>query len=147
MIRIGNIRDIDFNNSDKVYAIVRKMSYNDPNIKQLTALAPSTELYIKCRILMKKNEWNKDIFESMYVPTFISELKRNKEGGLDALRILYRADKEGYNTEVVCFCVDEDMCHRSIIAGILQGYGITVKLRQNKDYTKYFEMFKNLEVG
>jgi len=72
-----------------------------------------------------------------------SELKTGPEKGYNYLNQLYLADKAGKKINLVCFCPTEDMCHRIIIAGLLQGSGCDVQLKSNIDYQKYYELYKN----
>ena len=44
----------------------------------------------------------------------------------DKLTELIRIDRQGKRICLACFCPDETLCHRSIVAGILQYAGIPV---------------------
>lgn len=46
---------------------------------------------------------------------------------------------------LACFCGDETLCHRSIVAGLLQGAGADVRLASGADYSRYFEAFRAME--
>ena len=69
-----------------------------------------------------------------------------KEFGKEAMakiEELERLDKEGKNIALVCFCPDEERCHRKIVAGILQGRGVAkVQTDGNKDFSVYNDMLK-----
>lgn len=144
MIEIKNFRDLRGNESkyDEIWAIVRSMKSSSNKIKQVTSLSPSLDLFFKYRSLAKNNNWNKKTFQEIYVPQFISELKTGPEKGYELLNQLYFADKAGKKICLICFCGDEELCHRSIIAGLLQGVGCDVKTEKNTNYSKYFEMYK-----
>ncbi|WP_155957648.1 hypothetical protein [Eubacterium sp. 14-2] len=49
---------------------------------------------------------------------------------------LVELDKQGKRICLVCFCLDETLCHRSIIAGILQCTGIQIQ-GVKRNYSKY----------
>ena len=134
MITISNIRLVDKNDYDEVWAIVRKNKDND--FKQVVELAPSKELF--SWYYQHRDEWNKELFIEEYYPRFIEEFTQEGKNKLKELRQL---DKENKNICLVCFCFDETMCHRSIIAGILQGMGCNVKTDTGNDYSLYYKDF------
>ena len=92
MITIKALRDVKYDDYDEVWAIVRKMKYQNPRIKQVIALAPSIDLYIKYRMRLAAGMWNEEEFQKMYVPQFLSELKGSREG-MSALTELYNTDR------------------------------------------------------
>lgn len=141
MILVRNIRDIEIGSCDEIWAIVRSMKSQSKGIKQVVDLSPSWELFKTYRGMSEKGDWNQEAFQSIFVPQFLKEIKSNKKA-VELLNYLYKADKENKIIGLVCFCNDETMCHRSIIAGLLQGVGCNVKV--SKDYTEYYEMFKSL---
>ena len=61
----------------------------------------------------------------------------------DALNQLYVMSKT-QNILLVCFCENEDLCHRSIIAGLLSGAGAEVQTSSGHNYDKYWDMYHNL---
>ena len=141
MIRITNIKNAD-KTFDENWAIVRSMKSKSEWIKQVTALSPSTNLFFKYRNLASADNWNEESFNSIYVPQFISELRAN-DAAREAFDYLFNQDKLGKNICLVCFCPNEQLCHRSIIAGILQGSGANVITDTDNDYSKYFNMYFN----
>ena len=50
--------------------------------------------------------------------------------------------REGSRRKIVlgCYCEEEPLCHRSIIAGILLGMG--AEIDTSTEYRKYYEMFR-----
>lgn len=144
MIYVKNIRNAKYNEHDEVWAIVRSLKSKSPQLKQVTALSPTTNLFFKYRNLVNSGKWNKQAFQDIYVPQFLEELKENKDISYPYLNKLYQLDKEGKNICLVCFCTDETMCHRSIIAGLLQGVGVNVVTETGNDYTKYYTMFEKI---
>lgn len=140
MIRITNIRNTQ-GDYDEVWAIVRSLKSKSDALKQVTELSPSTDLFFRYRNLVKDGQWNKDSFDKIYVPQFISEI-RSSSIAVDTLGYLYQQDKMGKNICLVCFCTEEELCHRSIIAGLLQGVGANVVTDTGNDYSHYFDIFK-----
>ena len=103
----------------------------------MSELAPSWDLFMESRSMMEKGEWNKDTFQTFYVPRFLQREPLGKE----SLNFIQRLSKS-QNIALVCFCTNEETCHRSIIAGLLQGMGVNVTLISGKDYSKYYQTYK-----
>ena len=141
MIFIGRFNEVHRNEYDRTYAIVRNMKNPSDWIEQLQVLSPSKELFFRYLDLKKAGKWNADAFKNIYVPQFIAEMK--SLAAREALKKLCEDDKAGKNVALVCFCPDETLCHRSIIAGMLQGVGADVRLASNMDYSHYYAMYKN----
>lgn len=139
MIIITNIR-----NANKIYdenwAIVRSLKSQSSLLKQVTDLSPSLQLFFKYRNLAANNNWNQKTFNEIYVPQFISELKAN-DNARKTFEYLYNQDKKGKTISLVCFCTNESLCHRSIIAGILSGGGCNVQTDTGTDYRRYYNMY------
>lgn len=140
MIAIKNIRDVNYAGYDEVWAIVRKMQRPNPNIIQVPALSPSWDLFSKYMDLKNNNNWNAETFRTVYLPQFLNEM-HSAEARAE-LNKLYKLDKAGRNICLVCYCVDETLCHRSIIAGLLQGVGCNV-VGVKADYSSYYTQYKN----
>ena len=133
MITITDIRNVNHAAYDEVWAVVRSLK-NPGKMKHVPELSPSWALFKKYLQLRDMGEWNADTFRSIYVPTFLKEMK-----GLEAQRKLSELaglDRQGKRICLACFCHDEALCHRSIIAGILQYRGIQIHGVKG-DYSKY----------
>lgn len=143
MILIKSIRNIDYNACDDVWAIVRSMKNPSKHIKHVPEISPSLNLFFKAKKLMKENQWNKQTFDTIYVPQFLKEM--HEEQAINILNKLYQIDKNGGKICLVCFCPDETMCHRSIIAGLLQGVGCNVQTETSNNYTKYYKMYNETQ--
>lgn len=141
MIYIKSIRNVKYDEHDEVWAIVRSLKNKSDKLKQVQALSPSLNLFFKYQNLAKTGQWNEQTFHEVYVPQFLTELRTNSETTYPYLNDLYLADENGKNICLVCFCPNETMCHRSIIAGLLQGVGCNVITETGNDYKKYYEMF------
>lgn len=142
MIRITSIRNAKPKEYDRSYAIVRSMKRGSPGLVQAPELSPSWGLFKNYRKLVEMNQWNHQTFQTIYVPMFIYETCANVQciRSLDALKAM---DSDGLSVELVCFCADESLCHRSIVAGILAGMGCDVHPDGSiNDYIKYYDMFK-----
>lgn len=140
MIHITNIRNIMNGEYDEVWAIVRSLKSQSKALKQVTALSPSADLLGRYLALKGMGNWNAQTFTEVYVPQFLREMKENPEAK-SALNYLWSQDKQGKNICLVCFCTDETLCHRSIIAGLLQGVGANVVTDTGDDYMKYHQMY------
>lgn len=139
MITITNIRNAN-PSFDETWAIVRSMKHKSKWIKQVPDLSPTTDLFFTYRSLLLTGKWNQQTFDKIYTPRFITDLKRNTVAK-QCLEYLYNADQSGKHICLVCFCANEALCHRSIIAGILAGSGCQVQTDTNRINTKYFDMY------
>lgn len=143
MITIANIRNAKPNEYDEIWAIVRSLKGNSSYLKQIQQLSPSINLFFKYRKWATEGQWNKEKFDNYYVPQFLKEIHGSIEAR-NKLNQLCRLDRENKQICLVCFCNNEEMCHRSIIAGLLQGAGYNVITEMNNDYSKYYQMYKNI---
>ena len=144
MISILNIGKVKYDEFDEVWAIVRSMKYENPRIKQVQRLSPSPELFHKYLNLKAAGNWNKESFDNIYVPKFLHDIRYGDERGFEVLNELYKLDKQGKKIALCCFCPEESLCHRSIVAGLLQAVGCNVVIPSKKDYSKYYDMYKSL---
>lgn len=142
MLTITNIRNKNvINTADYHYAIVRSLKAN--TILQLKDLSPSYGLLQKYLKLKDKGDWNLETFSEIYVPQFLYEIKTNANAK-KLLNEIY-IKQQTKNVILTCFCSDENLCHRSIIAGLYQAIGVKVYGVDN-DYSKYYETYKNLSL-
>lgn len=124
MITITDIRSVNRSAYDEVWAIVRSLKYPG-KMKQVAELSPSWDLFKKYMQLRDAGRWNTATFQNIYVPTFLKEMQA--EAARKKLAELVKLDQQGKRICLVCFCGDETLCHRSIVAGILQHAGISVQ--------------------
>ena len=95
------------------------------------------------RTLLKSiNAWDKEHFDSTYVRPFLRLMGTSQ--ARQKLNELYIRDKRDERIALVCYCADENMCHRSIVAGLLQGAGCNVKLTSGADFSRYFAELKSI---
>lgn len=140
MIRVTNIRNLDSTKQNQ-WAIVRSLKSKSPWMTQVAELSPSTGLFHKYLQLKERGEWNEKSFKDIYVPWFLRDMK---EYGAPMLNRVWLMNKQGIDIDMACFCTDETFCHRSVVAGLLQGAGCQVITDTGADYSQYFEMFKQL---
>lgn len=137
MVTITNIRNTGREAYDEVWAVVRSLK-NPCDMKHVPELSPSWGLFKKYLALRDAGRWNADTFQKIYVPVFIREMQ--SAAARRKLAELIELDRQGKHICLACFCADEAICHRSIIAGILQSLGITVS-GVTGDYSAYGRAF------
>ena len=139
MIFINRIPNICTSDYDEVWWIVRSPDSLPKEEKLIQSLSPSRELFQKYREAFHAGQFGPEFFQNVYVPQFIAELSKNEAAEADLAYLC----REGSRKNIVlgCYCRDETLCHRSIIAGILLGMGAEIQTSQ--EYRKYFEMFRN----
>ena len=145
MIEIRRLdRSLDYRKYDKVFLIVRSAK-SHKYIEQVQELSPQPSLFSLYRRLEKSGKWDKDAFDNIYVPRFIYDLKHSPNA-MEKIKELFYADKAGMNICLCCYCSNEVICHRSIIAGILQGLGCNVAITSGNDYSYYYEIYKQTPI-
>lgn len=139
MITIGSFKEIN-NTYDEAWLIVRSLKAmpkcNVP-VFHVPQLSPSWDLFKDYLSWSKLNLWNKQCFMEHYVPRFLEEMKTQE--ARDILNSLYFKARDK-NILLVCFCPNEELCHRSIVFGLLQGVG--AETNGSNDYRHYYSMYK-----
>ena len=138
MVRITTLRNAT-RQADENWAIVRSFKSKSEWIKQVPELAPTGSLYHLALNLQKTGNWNETTFMDIYVPQFISDIANNEEAHR-LLNYLATEDKRGKDIILCCYCANEELCHRSIIAGLLYGLGCNVETDEHSAqyyYNKY----------
>ena len=138
VVRLG-----DFDKNKTRVAIVRRMRPLN-GVSQNSILSPSNALLNKYLDLRNAGNWNEHTFETVYVPEFLKQM--NSVQAKRELNALYQHMRNNPHDEIqlACFCPQEHLCHRSIIAGLMQGAGIPVKTKNNVDYSRFYDMYKNM---
>lgn len=136
MVTITQISKINYDEYDEVWAIVRSLKHPDPHMRHVPELSPSWGLFRKYMSLRDAGNWNQDTFQEIYVPQFLEEMQGKEQKAL--LNELFLSDK---HICAACFCYKEDLCHRSIVGGMLQGAGLEVR-GLSRDYSHYFGQWK-----
>ncbi len=134
MIRITSMKNVG--TSGEVWAIVRSLKNPKPGMKQVKALSPSWNLFQAYRKAKDAGQFNADWFAAHYVPQFLEELKANEE----AKQLLNELAAREDNITLCCFCTDETLCHRSIIGGLLEAMGATVRYDSSQSYKHYADL-------
>lgn len=141
MIYIGNILKTELSRFDEIWVIcrsvgeLRAMFNTHKNVLHIPELAPSEKLFKYYRELVHWGKWDKKHFDAYYVPEFLNDLQNN----VDARKLLQNLVSFSKEKDVLlaCFCPEEkeQICHRSIIAGILLNMGANVVCAQ--EYCMY----------
>lgn len=147
MITITSVKHMKDQPYDETWAIVRSMKKPIPGVIHVPELSPSLNLFWKYLSWKKSGAWNADTFQNYYVKQFLTELIQNKDAAYPALNQLCLKDNNGKNICLVCYCPDETLCHRSIIAGLLQGVDCHVQTDTGADYSTYYDAFRKYRNG
>lgn len=133
---------------DKIYVIVRSIGKRNilmaDNILHLPVLSPSWNLFAKYLNACKEKQFSEQWFQYVYVKQFLSEMQSQE--CRDALNKLYQ-EAQTKNIAIVCYCKEENLCHRSIIMGLLQGAEHECSKQItccSTDYSHYYNQFKQL---
>lgn len=117
---------------DEVYLIVRSVKVllkrKDPILKaasQMPELSPSESLFYDYRDWDKAGEWNEGKFEGEYRSRFEEQI-RNDRYAQARLASLAEKSSKGKMIALLCFCKNEDLCHRKIIGEMLRERGCEV---------------------
>ena len=137
MIRITSIRNAPTQN--EVWAIVRSLKSSRANWTQVTELSLSWDLFKNYLNTKNAGQFSEQWFDEIYVPIFLKEMQSPL-----AVRRLTELVNKTNDITLFCYCPDEKFCHRSIIAGILQGLGAEVMTDSNKNYSFYYKQYKSL---
>lgn len=106
-------------------------------------LSPSDGLFSTYWTMKKQGAWNHETFMQVYVPQFLEEMRT--DFAKNYLNTLYHSVMDdNKNVALVCFCNDEAECHRSILAGLMQGVGVEVvnECGVPVDYSLYNDMYR-----
>ena len=74
MITVTNIRNINHEDYDEIWAIVRSIK-NPGRMKHVPELSPSWNLFKKYLRLRDAGKWNTVSFHDVYVPAFLQEIR------------------------------------------------------------------------
>lgn len=121
---------------DEVYAIVRSMQKPISNVQQLRALAPSLNLFLEQQSMKKAGRWNSATFKSWFAPAFLKDM--NSVVSIQVLDALVERS-ETKEIALVCYCGNETLCHRSLIAGLLQKHGVKVDTESGIDFSGFID--------
>lgn len=142
MIHIVNIAEMSKDIGEN-WMIVRAPDELLPYAKHVPELSPSPALFEEYRKVYLAGTFGEDFFDHVYVPRFLKDLSTSDK----ALALLNELTKNSpdKNYYLGCYCENERLCHRSIIAGILKGMGATIDTKD--EYLKYYQMLMTLRQG
>ena len=126
MITVANIKDIEPNQYDEVWAIVRSPKNAPRWMRHVPELSPSWPLFELYRNKRASFQWTKTAFEEEYVPRFLNEMQTS--AAREKLNELFLRSHKGEHIAIACFCTDAEKCHRSIVASLLKGVGCEVEM-------------------
>ena len=137
MIDVRNIREVKYDDYDEVWACVRSLKNPElaSKVKQVAELSPSQYLFHLYLETKRARSFNQKWFNEVYVPQFLKEMHYPE--AKQKLNELFVADRAGKRICICCFCEEEELCHRSILAGLVQGCGCNVTGVKH-DYSAYF---------
>lgn len=134
MIRITSIRRWRMSEYDKTFLIIRSTASLErhkssvlQNTEHVPELSPSRELFWQQLDWQKTGNWNQETFDNTYRPAFINEIENNPTAA-EWLDKITELDKNNAKIALLCFCPDENLCHRSIIGEMLRQRGCNVIL-------------------
>ena len=127
VITITSIRNVNPNDYDEIWAIVRSFKNKPYYIRQVPELSPSWDLFKKYLSLRDAGRWNHESFEQIYRPSFVAQITSDIKAQ-SALDELVEKHNSGKKIALVCFCKDVTLCHRSIISDMLTERGISHSL-------------------
>lgn len=134
LVNVKNMNRVPCSVRNKFF-IVRSCKNSDYYIRQgwriLPQISPEPELFRTYLDLKKNGDWNRDTYDSIYVPQFIKQMKadmvmRNTLNNVKAMLDM------GQDVAFMCYC-DTDMCHRFILGAQYEMRGYNV-LDLCKDY-------------
>lgn len=146
MIQISNVRDADVNRYDYCVNIMLSKNFTKPGMLHFPELAPRPELFKLYQTLKAAGKWDRTSFNELYVPVFIERLC-SKDSRSKLNWCYYMSERRGASIQLCCSCSIEDMCHRSVVGGVLEGVGASVMYEAPNSYIDYYFMFKERRSG
>lgn len=135
-VYIANIYHMPKTKAHFNYAVMQSWRPTE-GIIQLKDLAPKYPLFQRYLELKREGDWNSNTFNNIYVPQFLRDLRSNPRS-VDALDRIVELCSIGVDVALGCSCLDETLCHRSILAGILSGLGCEVITETGHDYSEMY---------
>ena len=138
MLIVTDIRTIGRIQADQKFAIVRSLTRPITGVSQWADLSPSRDLFREYLRLRDAGKWDAKAFEEIYVPKFLAEMRQPRAQA--ALAKLHDMAMNA-NVAVACFCTDESMCHRSIVASLLAATGVAIRMKTPVN-PRYAELYR-----
>lgn len=130
---------------NSVWVVMREPPENMPiRFRHVPVLAPTPELLLWFQQHKECIYRNPEMFVEDYAPRYIRELS-DSQSALNELLLLLSSVRKGKRTALACTCYHEELCHRSILAGILQGVAPDIEVKASRDYIKYWTRLVNMD--
>ncbi len=139
MIKIGRISDVS-TDYDENWLVVRSLRTVPPHAIHEPRLSPSRQLFHRYLDAKSEGRFDAEWFRQVYMRAFLRELLSDR-ANMELMDRLYR-DSFTKNILLACFCADEALCHRSILAGLLMGAGARIEC--DTGYVRYYGMFRDM---
>ena len=121
--RVHDIKKMNISNFYGIFG-VRFAKFNIDGFVLDSRLSPPKELLLECKRLEKEGKWSQEMFDSYYTPNFLRHLKN--EQTYFALKEIMDELDSGVDVLFVCYCKNPLICHRSLVAKILESYGYNI---------------------
>lgn len=138
MIYIGTVSEMNPSAYAENWMIVRAPDEIPAWARHEPDLSPSPALFADYRKAFVSGAFGRDYFDRVYIPRFLRELAENEKAQALLEELARRSRQE--DLFLCCYCQDETLCHRSIIAGVLLGMGAAIRTRC--DYLKYSVLYE-----
>ena len=131
MISFGSIDEIKIADFDEIWLCVNSISslsinlLESPKVMHVPELAPDNTLFSWYRNRKRRNEWNIESFQQYYVPWLLKSFSENSESKQLLEQLVAESSRK--DIYICCFCTEEEICHRSILCGVLYNKGAKVE--------------------
>lgn len=143
MIRVGSVDEMDSNYENWMIVHSCEPEQVPTYAKQVKELSLSDELFKEYRAAVHANVFTIEWFDEIYIPHFLEDLSKNTKAKFLLKELCEKSNEK--DIFLVCFCQEERLCHRSIIAGILLGMGADIET--SVEYLKYYDQFMAVELN
>ena len=113
---------------------------NLENVVEFKNLAPSKNITNTVETLKRAGMWNKDTFVKYFMDSYLIEIINNPQAKQELNELYKRSMKE--KVAIACSCEDANLCHRSILVGLMQAVGVN---SVGEDYSPYWLRSRILE--
>lgn len=121
-VYLSSLTNVRFAPPSSIYLTTRSSKQAEYALAQgweyCPELGPSWDLFNRVKAFKEANRWNQIMFDDMYKQQFISDLMSNRVALLE-IKKLIRKLNNGDNITLVCYCTNQEICHRSILGEIM----------------------------
>lgn len=125
LLRIQDAAKVTDNEALKIFG-VRIAKFLPKGWVHYGEATPSKSLLFKIKDLEKNKKWNKETFQTQYVPFYLKEIKQNPNAK-NELQSILDTIRSGKNVYYACYCGDATICHRSLVGEIIKRQGIDIE--------------------